>query len=110
MTSIPPRSSNRPNRREHSRLEVDAPARLLEGTTVLTGRIENVGPGGAAFITPEMEPELPVGARVTLVAPGAGDGGGDLEFQGRIIRADEYCDGSGESRSYALGFDHPIDV
>jgi hypothetical protein len=107
--SMPPRSPVQPERREHERLAVDAPARLVEGGASLEGRIENVSPKGLAFATATMDPEFAVGARVVLVAPGAGDDGGEVRLDGRILRADEYSDGVANSRSYALAFDQPID-
>ena len=107
MTAFAPRSST--NRRRQPRIDVDAPARLIEGTTILTGKIENISLGGASFVTPQIDPELAVGAAVTLVAPSVGDDGKDLENPGRVIRTDVLYDASGEIRSYALAFDHPAD-
>jgi hypothetical protein len=109
MTAFAPRSSTRTNRRRQPRIDVDAPARLTDGTTVLTGKIENISLGGASFITPQIDPELAVGAAVTLVAPSVGDDGKDLENPSRIIRTDVLFDASGEVRSYALAFDPAAD-
>jgi len=108
--TFPPRAINRPNRRASERLELSAPARLTDGAAEFQGQIENVGAAGAAFITREMEPELPVGARVTLVAPGAGDAGADLAFSGHVVRTDVLCDGGGDSRAYAVEFDERADA
>ena len=107
MTAFAPRSSTRTNRRKQPRVDVDAPARLSNGTSVLTGKIENISLGGVSFITPQIDPELAAGTAVTLVAPSVGDDGADLETKGRIIRTDVLCDASGEVRCYALAFDPP---
>jgi hypothetical protein len=105
MTAFAPRNAKRVNRREHERAEVDAPARLVDGTIVLAGRIENISDGGASFVTPQLDPELEVGAHVTLVAPGAGDDGADVERRGHVIRTDVLFGAAGEERTYALGFE-----
>ena len=110
MTAFAPRSTSRNNRRRQPRLDVDAPARLLAGTSVLEGRIENISSGGASFLCPQIEPALPIGAKVTLVAPGVGEAGADLECASHVIRTDVLCDASGELRVYALAFDRPFDA
>lgn len=109
MTAFAPRSTSRSNRRRQPRLDVDAPARLVAGATELAGRIENISAGGASFLTPQIEPELPVGGALTLVVSGVSDDGTDLECPSRVIRTDVLYDSSGEQRCYALAFDRPID-
>src|SRR6185436_747081 len=109
MPSLPPMRPSRPNRRTDARQPVDAPARLRQGQTVLEGKIENLSSRGAAFATGTMTPEFAVDARVTLVLPGAGDAGAELELPGRVVRTEEFSDGDGETRSYALEFDEPVD-
>jgi hypothetical protein len=110
MATQPPHRPGRANRRHHERLPIDAAARLVEGTNSFEGRIENISTGGAAFITSTVEPELAVGAAVTIVAAGAGDDGGDLSLAGRIVRVDSMCDLSGDSLVYAVAFDQPIEM
>ena len=104
MTAFAPRNSTRVNRREHTRTDVDDAARLVGGTSVLGGRIENISSGGVSFITPQLEPALEVGARVTLVTPGTGEDGAEVERSCHVIRTDVLLGGSGEERTYALGF------
>jgi hypothetical protein len=107
---IAPRKSARPERCVFERLTVDSPARLHDGSTVLEGRIENVNAMGLAFATSTMYPELPVGTRVRLVAPGSAEDGSDLQLHGRMLRSVEYCDGAGDSRSYAIGLDEQFEM
>lgn len=105
MASYPRRLPERPNRRAHARMEVDAPARLADGAHSLDGHIENVSATGLAFITSSLEPQVRVGAQVVLVAPGTGENGSDREFRGRVVRTETLFDVSGEARMYAIEFD-----
>jgi hypothetical protein len=105
MAGYPHRAPDRTNRRAAARMEVDAPARLAGGATSLDGRLENVSETGLAFVTSTVAPEVPVGAHVVLVAAGAGDGGADREYRGRVVRTETLFDVTGEARMYAVELD-----
>lgn len=105
MASYPRRLPDRPNRRAHARMEVDAPARLADGAHSLEGHLENVSATGLAFITASLEPQVRIGAQVVLVASGGGEGGSDREFRGRVVRTETLLDVSGEARMYAITLD-----
>ena len=70
--------------------------------------MENISVMGAAFVTTQIEPELPVGTLVTLVARGVIPVDTDLVTEGHVIRSEVFCTGAGETRLYALGFEQPI--
>ena len=104
MPTPPRRAPERENRRAAARLEADAPARLAGGASSLEGRLENVSATGVAFLTSTIEPEIPIGTQVVVVASGLGENGADREFRGRIVRTETLFDVTGEVRMYAVTF------
>lgn len=92
----------------NERVDVDSPALLVGGATTVQGRIENLSRTGAAFAAPGTVPAFAVDARVTLRVPGGGERGTDIEFAGRIVRVEPFCDASGDSLAYAIHFDRPV--
>jgi hypothetical protein len=98
-------------RRIHSRTAARIPARLAQGGQSVEGVIENIGEGGVFFATEELETLLDETAPVTLsFALEAGDGGLEVERQGRVLRAERYFDGVAVVRAFAVKFDRVIEL
>jgi hypothetical protein len=92
--------------RRHLRHSVRYPARLAASGGRISGHIDNIGEGGAFFVTDSLEEAVAVGDRLVLeYLPGEGDA--ERSEEAVVLRIDRYFHEGNLFRSLALRFEKP---
>jgi len=92
------------NLRRHPRKTIQLPARLdLDGDR-LEGRIENIGEGGAFFVTDTLEGSVEEGDILHLEFA---LGGADRRQAGIVLRVERYFHEGELFRAFAIKFEEP---
>ncbi len=98
--------SNPSNRREWSRHPVDMQARLrLASEKIVAGRLENIGRGGAFFVTDNLETSIVAADPVDLLIVLGDD---ESTVRGTVLRAETFFSGTEVLRSLAIRFETPL--
>ena len=95
------------NQRRHSRRPTELSAELAFDWGTLEGVIENVGEGGAFFVTDTLEGTVVVGDRLELEFHDR-EFGGETRFPGAVLRVDRYFHEGELYRSLAIRFERPL--
>lgn len=94
------------NRRAWSRLDVDLGARLrLASEKIVDGRLENLGRGGAFFVTDNLETSILAADPVELIVVHASV---ETRIRGTVLRLETFFSGTDVLRTLAIRFDEPL--
>ncbi len=100
-------SESESNRREHTRHQVEMAGKIrLASERTIEGRIENVGRGGAFFVTDDLEANVLAADPVELLLPDAN--GKESTVSGVVLRLETFFSGTDVLRSFAIQFDEPL--
>lgn len=100
------------NRRQYPREKRIAPARVVFAWGMVEGRVENIGEGGAFFVTDTLEGVVVEGDRTELYVEDIPDSA-PVRLPGLVLRVERYFQEGEILRTFAIRFDapyHPVPV